>query len=332
MTDLRRNLLTKWAREQLNNPQLELTSVSGDASFRRYFRLIHDDIPYIAVDAPPPHEDCRPFVAIAQAYLAAELKVPEIKALDLEQGMMLLSDFGDTLLLAELTEQSAGFLYGHALQQLPAIYSVTATEAGNLPAFDEAMLSREMALFTDWLIAKHLQLTLSDDEAQLVNEAFEFLIENAQMQPQGGVHRDYHSRNLMVCDDGLGIIDFQDAVIGPITYDAVSLLRDCYIRWPDALVYELLARWQALLVESELLAPEIDEAQFRLWFDLMGIQRHLKAAGIFARLYHRDGKEGYLADIPRTVGYIVDVAATYPQLAKFAKFVESKVLAELTPS
>jgi aminoglycoside/choline kinase family phosphotransferase len=188
------------------------------------------------------------------------------------------------------------------------------------------MLRREMALFTDWLLAKHLEVELNAAEQAIIDNAFSLLVENAQSQPQGGVHRDYHSRNLMVCENGLGIIDFQDAVIGPITYDAVSLLRDCYVRWPDELVYELLARWQGELVASELLDEAVDEQTFRQWFDLMGVQRHLKASGIFARLYHRDGKAGYLPDVPRTVKYIVDIAARYPQLADFSALVEAKVL------
>ncbi|GAA5216128.1 aminoglycoside phosphotransferase family protein [Corallincola platygyrae] len=332
MTDLRLDLLEKWANEQLDTQDISLSPVSGDASFRRYFRCQVNQQSYIVVDAPPTHEDSRPFVAIAEAYLKAGIKVPELISVDLEQGMMLLSDFGDTLLLSELNEQTAGFLYSHALQLLPQVIRVTETAEGQLPPFDEALLAREMALFPDWLLNKHLGISLDDEERDLVDEAFALLIENSLQQPQGGVHRDYHSRNLMVCEDGLGVIDFQDAVVGPVTYDAVSLLRDCYVRWPDALVYELLARWQDLLVAEELLAPEIDEDTFRRWFDLMGVQRHLKAAGIFARLYHRDGKDGYLPDVPRTVQYIVDIAGCYPELSEFANWVEQRVLSELNKS
>ncbi len=311
--------LEQWLIAQTGESAIVLEPVSGDASFRRYFRFYHRGHSQIAMDAPPSHEDSQPFVALARAYAEMGVPVPAIKAQDLSQGFLWLSDLGDTLLLGRLTDDSATGFYQTALTQLLPIQQVLHTELGPLPLFDSAMLQREMALFSDWLVARYLGLELDGSTQAMFTELFAALEHNALAQPQVGVHRDYHSRNLMVQADGvLGVIDFQDAVQGPLTYDAVSLLRDCYIRWPDAEV----AQWreyfrQALQQEHGV---EYPAATFARWFDLMGMQRHLKAAGIFARLWLRDGKSGYLNDIPQTVGYLIEYSGRYPEFASFQRW------------
>lgn len=321
----RQSTLEGWLGQLTASP-IQLQPVSGDASFRRYFRFVHQGVSHVAMDAPPSHEDCRPFVALADSYLAAGVQVPAIAARDLAQGFLWLRDFGDQLLLPLLTsEPAARHWYPRCLQLLPVIQQVQATADGPLPCFDEAMLRREMALFSDWLLPRHLDYHMDADELALWQQLTDLLVANALAQPQRGVHRDYHARNLMVlADDSIGVIDFQDAVVGPITYDAVSLLRDCYVAWPDELVDELLEGFrQQLLAAGETAAA--DAGRFRRWFDLMGMQRHLKAAGIFARLLHRDGKPGYIADIPRTVGYILAVGRRYPELQAVMGWLESRI-------
>jgi aminoglycoside/choline kinase family phosphotransferase len=329
VNDPRADLLAEWLSDQTGAPDVKLETVSGDASFRRYFRFYHQGRALIAVDAPPAQEDSLPFVNIARAYLVAGIRVPRLYHLDLQHGFMCLEDFGDNLLLAQLNEQTATAFYTAALSVLPEVMQVTNVAGHPLPPFDKALLQREIDLFTNWLLERHLQLSLSEKETQILNNVFTQLIDNALAQPQVGVHRDYHSRNLMVLENGeLGIIDFQDAVVGPITYDAVSLLRDCYIQWPDDFVYSSLEDFRNQLVEDNLLR-QVDEHQFRRWFDLMGMQRHIKASGIFCRLNYRDGKSGYLADVPRTVGYIAAVGRQYEAFLPFVAFLEQRVLPAL---
>ncbi len=304
-----------------------LVPASSDASFRRYFRLhLPDGETRIVMDAPPAHEDCCPFVAVNQRLEAAGVHVPHIHAQDLERGFLLLEDLGDRLYLGELDEASADRLYGEAMDTLLRIQRA---DASGLPDYDRALLAREMALFPDWLLEVHLGLDLAPAERRMLGSVFEHLIDNALAQPRVLVHRDYHSRNLLVCDaDSPGVIDHQDAVFGPITYDLVSLLRDCYIAWP----HERVAGWLEDYAEAAVAAGLLDEVQCaRLpeWFDLMGVQRHLKAAGIFARLCHRDGKAGYLGDIPRTLGYILAVAEWRPSVAPLAGFLERRVMPAL---
>ncbi|WP_043107049.1 aminoglycoside phosphotransferase family protein [endosymbiont of unidentified scaly snail isolate Monju] len=304
-----------------------LVAASSDASFRRYFRLLlPDGETRIVMDAPPAHEDCRPFVEVNQRLEAAGVHVPRIHAQDLERGFLLLEDLGDRFYLGELDEASADRLYGEAIDTLLCIQRA---DASGLPDYDRALLAREMALFPDWLLDVHLGLDLAPAERRMLDTVFEHLIDNALAQPRVLVHRDYHSRNLLVCDaNSPGVIDHQDAVLGPVTYDLVSLLRDCYIAWP----HERVAGWLDDYAAAAVAAGVLDEAQrARLpeWFDLMGVQRHLKAAGIFARLYHRDGKSGYLGDIPRTLGYILAVAERHPPVAPLAGFLERRVMPAL---
>lgn len=313
--DERLAVLRHWLAEELALPLRGLTPVSGDASFRRYFRVHLAKTCYIAMDAPPDKEDCRPFVALAAAFAARGLNVPRVLESDLERGLLLLDDFGDRQYLAALDGDSAPRLYGDALAALLRLQA--GPDDGGLPAYDESLLRSEMALFRSWFLERHLGLRLDHEWEALLEATFARLAAMALEQPRVWVHRDYHSRNLMVvARDNPGILDFQDAVLGPVTYDLVSLLRDCYIRWPRARVLEWLADYHRGAVARGVLR-DVDAAQLRRWFDWMGLQRHLKAVGIFARLLHRDGKAAYIADIPRTLAYVLQVSGEYPELAEF---------------
>jgi aminoglycoside/choline kinase family phosphotransferase len=279
------------------------------------------------MDAPPDKEDSQPFVTVAKLLFDAGLNVPEIIDQDLDKGYLLLGDLGSTLYLDVLSDDTVERLYGDALGALAAIQACD-PGPGVLPDYDRELLMNEMALFRDWLVGTHLGITLDAAKSAMLDAAFDLLADSALAQPQVLVHRDYHSRNLMVTDrNNPGILDFQDAVIGPVTYDLVSLLRDCYIQWPRARVEDWALGYQELALQSGILREEHeDPRQFLRWFDLMGVQRHLKAAGIFARLNHRDGKPGYLDDIPRTLGYVVEVSGRYPELAGLGEFVAREVL------
>lgn len=324
-------LLRDWLERELGLAGFTLEPASGDASFRRYFRLtLPDGTTRIAMDAPPEREDCRPFVAVARAFEELGLHVPHIFSQDLERGFLLLSDLGNRLYLDALNSETAGRLYGDALGALAVIQACGPQEG--LPPYDRALLLREMELFREWLVGKQLGLALQAEEQRMLERTFERLIANALEQPRVCVHRDYHSRNLLVTPSpNPGILDFQDAVAGPVTYDLVSLLRDCYIRWSREQVEQWAMNYYLLAVQSGVLRHE-HEGEFLRWFDLMGVQRHLKAAGIFARLNRRDGKPGYLKDIPRTLGYIVEVAPGYPELVELGSFIEQRVLPALRES
>jgi aminoglycoside/choline kinase family phosphotransferase len=314
--------LNHWLGKELGLPDYEIAPASADASFRRYFRLRFDGESRIAMDAPPQQEDSRPFVAIGQLLAQAGLNVPQILQQELEQGFLLLSDLGSRPYLDALDAGSVERLYGDAMGALAVMQACVPVEG--LPPYDEALLQREMALFPEWFLTTHLGLTLSEAEQKLLADTFALLAQNALEQPQAFVHRDYHSRNLMVCRHNPGILDFQDAVRGPITYDLVSLLRDCYIAWPREQVEEWVQGYHDIALDHGIIRQPMS-AKFLRWFDLMGVQRHLKAIGIFARLNHRDGKPGYLKDIPRTLGYVEEVSARYPELTAFASFIKERV-------
>ncbi|MEJ2590395.1 MAG: phosphotransferase [Candidatus Thiodiazotropha sp.] len=301
-----------------------LEPASGDASFRRYFRITTADGSYIAMDAPPEKEDVRPFIQVAEAFEAIGLNVPHIHARDPVKGYLLLEDQGSTLYLDRLNEQTKDRLYGDALGALVTLQACGPLDG--LPSYDRKLLLQEMALFREWLVGRQLGIALTEAEQRMLDETFDALAMNALSQPQVCVHRDYHSRNLMVTPShNPGILDFQDAVIGPVTYDLVSLLRDCYIRWPREQVEAWVRGYFDLALQSGVLRAE-HEATFMTWFDLMGVQRHLKASGIFARLYLRDGKAGYLKDIPRTLQYILEVADAYPVLEGLNGLLREKVM------
>ena len=329
----RDSLLLHWARRISGDASLQLTLISGDASFRRY----HRGGGLIWVDANPKTEKNHEFVRNASALHTSGLLAPEVRAVDYEQGLLAVTDLGDTQLIGCLNADNVQAWYGKAIALLPRLGAVEL----DLEPFDSAFMARENSIFPEWLLGHHLQLTLSDEEQQLLAETFACLTENNLAQPQGVMHRDFHSRNLMVCggetpaDSELAVIDFQDMVIGPLSYDLVSLLKDCYVRWPDAVIEQGMRLGFDTLQQANLLGG-LDYAAFRRAADLTGMQRHLKAAGIFTRLYHRDGKSGYLKDIPRTLGYVVDVCrshgAAYPVLARFGQWLEQVVLPGLARS
>ncbi|MCH8497990.1 MAG: phosphotransferase [Marinobacter sp.] len=328
--DSRLQALTQWLHGIPGFEQAVITPVSGDASFRRYFRATTECGSWILMDAPPDKEDCRPFVAIARHWYPQGIAVPAVLHWQQAEGFMVLDDLGDQLLLPALNDASADTLYGKALQQLCQLQGSSDPADFPLPPYDEALLNREMALFPDWLLTKQLGLSLSNQELCLLETTFAFLRESALAQPQVAVHRDYHARNLLVrgAEEPLGIIDFQDAVRGPVTYDVVSLLKDCYIRWPEARISVWLEQFRQQSLASGL--HRADSETFRQWFELMGMQRHLKAAGIFARLAIRDGKTGFLGDVPRTLGYLADAAARQPALRNFHGWLLERVMPALT--
>ncbi len=316
-----------WLEQTCGLSRFSVAPASTDASFRRYFRITLDNgSTLVAMDAPPDKEDCGPFVRVAERLSAVGLHVPKIHAGDLLKGFLLLEDLGNRAYLDHLHEASADVLYGDALAALLTMQRSADSDA--LPPYDRAMLMREMRLFPDWLLSRHLGLALNDSEHAMLAQTFELLIDSALAQPVVFVHRDYHSRNLMVVDGvNPGVIDFQDAVAGPITYDLVSLLRDCYISWPQRRLDVWLNGYFEAAAQTSLL-DGVDRKTFLAWFDLMGVQRHLKAAGIFARLNHRDGKSNYLGDIPRTLRYIIDVGKIHEGVADLADFMETRVLPE----
>jgi aminoglycoside/choline kinase family phosphotransferase len=322
--------LQRWLTRDLRISRFDIAPASSDASFRRYFRVRWDAQTRIVMDAPPAHEDCRPYIAIARALHDAGLNVPQVLEADLEQGFLLLSDLGSVQYLDALNDAGVERLYGDALDALLALQThPDVARQAHLPPYTQALLMREMHLFRDWLLARHLQITLDDTQLQTLERVFTRLAHSALQQPQVPVHRDYHSRNLMVTqNNNPGILDFQDAVVGPVTYDVVSLLRDCYIAWPAPRVHDWMEYYRRRAHKAGLLAQD-NAAQFARWFDWMGVQRHLKAAGIFARLNHRDGKPGFLKDIPRTLNYIVEVSARYEELLWLYELLRNRVLPKL---
>ena len=279
------------------------------------------------MDAPPAQEDCLPFVRIAGYLEAMRLNAPRIIEANLDEGFLLLSDLGSRQYLEELQRDAstAPALYSDAIGALVTMQRRGAAYQGLLPPYSDELLRFEVSLFHDWLCGTHLGISLTEGEEREWQDCCDVLVTNALDQPQAFVHRDYHSRNLMLTDqENPGILDFQDAVEGPFTYDLASLLKDCYVKWPAEQV------WQWALNFYDAVEPatrdRIDEEQFRRHFELMGAQRHLKAAGIFARLDHRDGKPGYLKDIPRTLSYIVDLGSRYAELGFLVSLIEERVL------
>lgn len=314
--DIRLRNLKLWSKSQLGVNSLVVKPASEDASFRRYFRLWVNDKTYIVMDAPPNKENCEPFIDISDRLRQHNIHAPKIHAKDLKQGYLLLDDLGSTSYLTALESSTANRLYGDALETLLRMQKNV--PAQDLPPYNHQQLQNEMELFTDWFLTKHLQLSLDKNDKVGLNSCFELLISSALAQPRVFVHRDYHSRNLMACkNSNPGVLDFQDAMHGPITYDLVSLLRDCYIKWPKNQIENWLRIYYQLLTEHNLITKPYEK--FKTWFDWMGMQRHLKAIGIFSRLKYRDGKSSFLKDIPRTYSYIVEVCNHYPDLAIFSE-------------
>ena len=299
-----------------------LRPASADASFRRYFRVdTQSGQSLIVMDAPPPQEDVRPFVKVAELFGATGVSVPTILAQDTERGFLLLSDLGSTTYLKQLNPDTAHKLYLDAIDAL--IQLQVQSRAGVLPVYDRELLHRELMLFPDWYVTRHLKATLSDAQNADLNRVFDMLLANNLAQAQVYVHRDYHSRNLMVMDKGNpGILDFQDAVYGPITYDLVSLLRDAYIQWDEELVLDWTIRyWERARKAGLPVSHDVDA--FYRDFEFMGLQRHLKVLGIFARLYHRDGKDGYLNDIPLVMDYTRKTAYRYKEFAPLIRLLDT---------
>jgi N-acetylmuramate 1-kinase len=325
-SDARLALIEEWLSRELRLPVERIEPASSDASFRRYFRAFGEHATWIVMDAPPPHEDVRPYLKVTRLLESLGVHVPHLHEADAERGLLLLEDLGSTLYLERL---NAGVdpepLYGEALAALARIQVQGGEASGELPPYDAAVLARELALMPEWFLERHLALGASDAEAQLIERSFAFLIGEGLAQPQVFVHRDYHSRNLMVVPGrNPGIIDFQDALRGPVGYDLVSLLKDCYIAWPRARVTGWVSRYRAQLAAAGG-ATGTSEAQFLRWFDLIGVQRHIKVLGIFCRLWYRDGKSGYLADLPRVLAYVRETCALYAELDALGRFLAERV-------
>ena len=310
----RMQLLENWVKEQFPAKPFTLQPASADASFRRYFRVSFKDQTLIAMDAPPQQEDCTPFLQVAEILAATGVHVPKIVAQNLEQGFLLLSDLGNTTFLQALNDQidSANQLYGDAIDAL--IKLQLSQQVEGLPVYDESLLLRELNLFPDWYIEKHLQKDLSEKQQAVLQSIFTRIIQNNLAQPRVLVHRDYHSRNLMVTSPNPGIIDFQDAVVGPITYDLVSLFKDAYIRWDEERILDWMIRYWERARKAGL-PVTADFAEFYRDFEWMGVQRHLKVLGIFARLNYRDGKANYLNDMPLVMHYLRKACERYRELA-----------------
>jgi aminoglycoside/choline kinase family phosphotransferase len=308
----RQQQLTEWLHGLFPNETFSIAPASADASFRRYFRATFaDGRTLIVMDAPPQHEDCRPFLHIGKLFEDAGTHVPHVHAQDLAQGFLLLSDLGNATYLQALTSDNARQLYGAATDALISIQ--LASKENELPPYDEALLRRELNLFPEWYVAKHLGVTLTDRQRAALEESFRRILANNLAQPRVYVHRDYHSRNLMVTEPNPGILDFQDAVYGPITYDLASLFKDAYIKWDEELVMDWLIRYWDKARKAGL-PVRADFGEFYRDYEWMGVQRHIKVLGIFARLYHRDGKEGYLKDMPLVFEYLHTACARYIDL------------------
>jgi aminoglycoside/choline kinase family phosphotransferase len=303
--------LQAWAARQLGGDSLDIAPASADASFRRYFRVTAKGRDYIVMDAPPAHEDCRPFIAVARLFGEAGVHVPQVLAQDLDQGFLLLTDLGNTTYLSALNESTARELYLASNDALIRIQ--LASRPGVLPEYDRALLTRELMLFPEWYVAKHLGVELKDEQKAILGTVFESLLANNLAQPQVYVHRDWHSRNLMVSDPNPGILDFQDAVYGPITYDLASIYRDAYIQWDEEQQLDWVIRYWEKARAARLPVRE-DFGEFWHDFEWMGAQRQIKVLGIFARLYHRDGKDGYLKDMPLVMHYLRKVCERYDEL------------------
>jgi len=313
IADERRTRLEHWLATQLRGERFSLTPASEDASFRRYFRAtLEDGRSFVAMDAPPEKEDCGPFVRIARLLTDAGVHAPVVHAQDLGAGFLLLSDLGTRTYLAELTAATAGALMSDAIDAL--IRWQLASRPGELPPYDEALLRREMNLFPEWYVARHRRKTLTASQAETLERIFALLVQSALAQPAVYVHRDYMPRNLMVSEPNPGVLDFQDAVMGPITYDVVSLMRDAFISWEEEQVLDWTVRYWEKAKRARL-PVESDFGEFWRAFEWMGLQRHLKVLGIFARINYRDGKPKYLADTPRFLAYARPVAQRYRELA-----------------
>jgi len=307
----RQQQLRQWVEAQLGAAVSAFEPASQDASFRRYFRVRADGTSFVVMDAPPECEDCRPFVRVAALMADAGVHVPRVIAHDYERGFLLLSDLGTTSYLQALNEDTADGLFRDAVNAL--VRWQLASRPDMLPPYDAALLTRELELFPEWYVQHHRGITLSAVQRRTLDDLFAQIVAGNLAQPRVYVHRDYMPRNLMVCDPNPGVLDFQDAVFGPITYDVVSLFRDAFISWDEERIIDWTARyWEQARHAGLPVVRDFDA--FYQDFEWMGVQRHLKVLGIFARLHYRDGKRGYLEDTPRFIGYLRAAAARYNAL------------------
>lgn len=313
--------LNGWLDQVLQEKPHQLTAASADASFRQYFRAhLEDGTTLIVMDAPPPHEDCRPFVKVAALFAEAGLNVPEILAQDLEQGFLLLSDLGTQTFLDVLNEDNADVLFRDATDAL--VTWQLASKPGVLPPYDEALLRRELSLFPDWYVAQHLKIELDEKQRNTLDTVFSTIVRYNLAQPSVYVHRDYMPRNLMVSTPSPGILDFQDAVYGPISYDVASLFKDAFISWEEERVLDGAIRyWEKARKAGLPVRPDFGD--FYRDFEWMGLQRHLKVLGIFARINYRDGKPKYLADTPRFMNYVRQVCVRYGELKPLLRLLDT---------
>jgi len=334
-----------WTRAALNDDSLTLESASADASFRSYWRTHHQGRSWIVMDSPPAQEDPRPWLELGAQLDAAGLHVPEVHAHDLQQGFLLIEDLGNKLYLLELRDDSADALYGAAMDALLRMQQRLDTTG--LPRFDRALVMQGLEIMPEWFLGRHLGHAPDAAERATLDAAFDLIVRNHEEQPHGFVHRDFHSRNLLVIEPdnahngsgdrldhpgiiapGLlspGIIDFQGALHGPLTYDLASLLRDAYIVWAPARVDAWVESYRQRLLAVGRIDSSVDQARFLRWFDLTGLQRHLRVLGQFYRLWYRDGKPGYLADVPRVYDYVISVAGRYPELTALATLLQHRV-------
>jgi aminoglycoside/choline kinase family phosphotransferase len=328
--DPRLALIHHWLVREAGLDVARVEPASSDASFRRYFRIFHARGTAIVMDAPPDREDVRPYLEVSALLESLGVHVPRVHEADRERGLLLLEDLGSVHYLSRLEQGGdPDALYGDALDTLGVIQARGADAAGALAPYDRGPLLREMALMPEWFCERHLGLALTDEERGTLARTFEWLIGEALAQPQVFVHRDYHSRNLMIVEHrNPGVIDFQDALRGPLGYDIVSLLKDCYIAWPRQRLEQWLRGYRARLAALGFHAGSSDLELLR-WVDLIGVQRHLKVLGIFARLWYRDGKPGYLRDLPLTLRYVLETCAAYRELAGLGRLLESRAAPEL---
>ncbi len=314
--------LKAWLHNEFPNQRFDLSIASADASFRRYFRVQFEDRSLIAMDAPPQHEDCTAFIKVAQLFSTADVNVPSILSQNLADGFLLLTDLGNTTYLQQLAADPtlAQAMYRDAIDALIRMQQIS--QENVLPNYDRALLQKELDLFPEWYLSRHKQFNLNQPQLEQLQSIFSAILANNLEQPKVFVHRDFHSRNLMVTTPNPGILDFQDAVYGPITYDAASLWRDAYIAWPEERVIDWVIKFWEAGRKAGLPMPD-DFGHFYRDFEWMGLQRHLKVLGIFARLYHRDGKDGYLKDIPLVLEYAIATANRYIELKPLARILES---------
>jgi aminoglycoside/choline kinase family phosphotransferase len=317
----RQQEINAWLEGLYPGRSFTFAPASADASFRRYFRVsFADGETLIVMDAPPSHEDCKPWLNVQQLFSAAGVHVPLVLATDLDRGYLLLSDLGNQTYLPALTTETAPALYGDAIDALIDLQA--ASQPGQLPEYDEALLRRELMLFPEWYLGKHLGVVLDDKQQKMLETIFQRILAVNLAEPRVYVHRDYHSRNLMVVPGANpGVIDFQDAVYGPMSYDLVSLFKDAYISWPEEEAMDWLIRYWEKARKRGLPIRE-DFGDFYRDYDWMGVQRHIKVLGIFARLYHRDGKDGYVKDMPLVLDYLRRTCARYDGLLPLLRLLD----------